>query len=281
MTTSNPSISDSRISAKWARCEPRSICSGYGRARWSKRVEGHGTTPKTSRFATCRLGQGPPFAQCAVGPWPCVARHAGRHAGLCCQWCRSYSPMVGPFGRLGTGPRTRIKTCGANAHHQTEMMLSKFSSAVWRAAPPVLHRRREELQSRTVRVTEAQAGTVRSVDDSAVSDAELVQSTGPLLQFFARRACEGDVVQANSEFTELFAWRGLGVLMQTEQCVVLECEHDVPVAGVGVLVDHRLGPDEPAIPGRADGEVPNGDGDVSERGECWHVNFLVGSARRN
>jgi hypothetical protein len=57
------------------------------------------------------------------------------------------------------------------------------------------------------------------------------------------------------------------MLVDAEQRAARQHPHQVPEAGVGVLVDHRVGAEKLAVPGTPDIEVAHRDGDVVESGE--------------
>jgi len=129
--------------------------------------------------------------------------------------------------------------------------------------------RREELQRDVVRVLERQAGPVGRVDDLSVLDAQLVQPSLPLLEVGAGRDAERDVVQAAPVRVERAGVaQPIGEDMQPQQAVA-DGEDDM-AERAGVLVEDRLGADQPRVPGHADGRVGNRDGDVGEAGECGH-----------
>ena len=113
---------------------------------------------------------------------------------------------------------------------------------------------------------------VRRVLDAAVLDAELVESTGPLLELGAVGATERDVVEPDSELAEPLGGRGLLVLVQPEERAVADQVHGVVEVRVGVLVDHGLGVEERLVPRDADREIADGEGDVVELGEMpWLI----------
>src|SRR5215216_69843 len=128
----------------------------------------------------------------------------------------------------------------------------------------------EELERDAVRVAEAQARAVAGVLDLAVGDAQLVQPAGPLLQLGPVGAAEGDVVQADPELAEAPLGRRRPVLVQAEQGVVAEQVHGVVEVGVGVLVQHRLGLQQRLVPGDADRQVADAEGDVGEGRKVGH-----------
>jgi hypothetical protein len=103
-----------------------------------------------------------------------------------------------------------------------------------------------------------------------VGDPQLVQPARPLLQLRPVGAAEGDVVQADPVLAEGLIGRGRPVLVQAEQGVAAEQVHGVVEVGVGVLVQHRLGAEQRLVPGDADGQVADGDGDVGDGWEVGH-----------
>src|SRR3954452_6972846 len=74
----------------------------------------------------------------------------------------------------------------------------------------------EELEGDAVGVAERDAGTVGSVLDPVVGDAQLVQAICPPLQFVAATAGEGDMVETGVALVESLSGR-LGVGVQSEQ----------------------------------------------------------------
>ncbi len=94
---------------------------------------------------------------------------------------------------------------------------------------------------------------------------ELVQPGDPVFQLGAAGAAEADVVEADAVFAELFVGGRAVVLVDAEQRAAVEQPHLMPEAGVGVLVERRVGAEQVAVPGAADLEVAHRDRDVVER----------------
>src|SRR5208337_407088 len=130
-----------------------------------------------------------------------------------------------------------------------------------------------------VRVAEGDPGAVMGVLDSAVRDAELVQARGPGLQLIAVAAGERNMIQAGAVLVESVTC-GLGVGMQAEQLPSAEREHGVVKApGLLVLVQDRLGGQQPAIPAGASLEVSHGHSDMGDRRELRHGGLLIDGER--
>ena len=117
-------------------------------------------------------------------------------------------------------------------------------------------------------------GAVGRVLDGAVFDTELVQALCPLLKLVAGGAAERDMVETDAELAERLAERWLLMLVQPEQGAVAHDVHGVVEVRVGVLVDHRVGVEERAVPGGADREVVDGERNVGERGNSVMSQFL-------
>jgi hypothetical protein len=60
----------------------------------------------------------------------------------------------------------------------------------------------EELQRDVVRVAKGETGSVARVDDTAVSDAEFIESVHPLRQFVSVRALKRQVIETDTPFVE-------------------------------------------------------------------------------
>src|SRR5215211_1462297 len=133
-----------------------------------------------------------------------------------------------------------------------------------RAAYRSLRRVGEELERDAVRVAEAHAQAVAGVLDPTVGHAQLVQPPCPPLELGPVGAAEGDVVEADPVLAEVAFGGGRAVLVEAEQLAVAEQVHGVVEVGVGVLVQHRLGVEQRLVPGDADRQVPDGDGDVAD-----------------
>ena len=166
------------------------------------------------------------------------------------------------------GPRSTLGPPWSKDHRTalaaTIVTTSRAPAAGLRSA-----RRREELEGDAVWVSEADARTVGRVLDAAVSDAQLVKSTCPLLELCSVGASEGDVVEADAELAELLLRRRCGVLVQTEQRVADQVDGVVKV-GIGVFVEDGLGSEERFVPRDTDGQVTDGQGDVGQCGEGCH-----------
>lgn len=125
--------------------------------------------------------------------------------------------------------------------------------------------------ARVVRVAEGQPGPVVRLHDAAVLDAELVEPGTPAFQLGQVAALERQMVQPGAVLVETLARRRRRVGVQPEQLATVEGEDGVvEPAGFLVLVEHRLGTEQFAIPADAAVEVGHRDGDVGDLGESGH-----------
>lgn len=101
--------------------------------------------------------------------------------------------------------------------------------------------------------------------DTAVRNAQLVESGGPLLKFGACRAAESDVIEADAGLVE---GRSAGGLMSVdaEELAFGQRPDGVVVGALALdLVEDWIGADQGGVPLRAAGEVADGDGGVRDR----------------
>src|SRR6516165_5195398 len=128
---------------------------------------------------------------------------------------------------------------------------------------------REELQGDVVGIAERQARPVWRVHDPTVGDAQLIEASLPLGKLVARRAGEREVVKPRPALVERLGAGRIGELVEPDQCLTADEPDDVPERP-GVLVQHRLGTEEPLVPRHAPVEIGHGEGDVGDGRELGH-----------
>jgi len=135
-------------------------------------------------------------------------------------------------------------------------------------------RRGEELEGDAVGVAEAEPGSVVGVDDAAVGDVEPVEMITPGLQGGAVGASEREVVEPGAQFAEGAGIWG-GVLVKADECPA-DGVDGVVEASVGGFVEDRFGAEERLVPGSANCQVLDRQGDVADGWEVRHGLLLGG-----
>ncbi len=108
------------------------------------------------------------------------------------------------------------------------------------------------------------------VDDAAVGDAEIIESSFPGGEAVSVGAAEGDVVQSGAELGERVVRVSAGVFVEAEQRAA-DKEHGVVEAAVGRFVEDWLGADESLVLRSAHRQVGDGHGDVADAWEVVHA----------
>ena len=134
----------------------------------------------------------------------------------------------------------------------------------------------KELQCNVVRIAERQARAVWRIDDAAVLDAENIQPRLPLFQFGSAGAGEGEVIEPGPSLVKGFTSMEIRKLMDANQGLAPEKPNDV-MEGARVLVDHRLGPEQPLVPRSAAFEIGDSERHMSD---AWEIAMTLPPCRR-
>lgn len=145
---------------------------------------------------------------------------------------------------------------------QQETPIEGRSNTVCSVDVPCLPRWSEELKSDAVWIAERQPRAIGRVDDPTVLDAQVVQSTLPLHELGPVATRERQMVQARTTLVERLGALEIGERVDPDECPAHE--PDDMVEGTCVFVDHRIGAEQPLIPGAAALEVAHCKGDVRD-----------------
>ncbi|HXW80101.1 MAG TPA: hypothetical protein VEJ84_11425 [Acidimicrobiales bacterium] len=128
---------------------------------------------------------------------------------------------------------------------------------------------RKELQRNVVRITERERRAIGGIDDTPIFDAEVIQPRLPPFQLGPVGAGEGEVIEAEPPLVKGFSPVEIRELMDAYQGLASEKPYDV-MEGTSVFVDYRLAPEQPLVPGSADGEIGDSEGHMGNSWEICH-----------